>query len=202
MASRTEARHREIARRYRAKSRHRFSMAALRIAELRRLFAHRYNGTLPDDDAGRADAVIMAHHLARRPGDQRRRIVSWCETWAPWLQGDTLDQLIADVIDKPRRWKADTLAERLNLTDVERRRLRITTIGASDRSKADRMADRKARKREAERARRRARGAKPRKQYESTSAAATKPWLELGISRRTWYRNRATANDGTSAWTP
>jgi hypothetical protein len=190
MASRIEARRREIRRRYRAKNRERkLSMAALRIAELRRLFQARYGDELPDDDAGRADARLMAQHLARRPGDQRRRIVSWCETWAPWMPADELEQLIADVIDKPRKWRADTLAAKLNLTDAERRKHRITTIGAVDRTKAERLADRKQRKREAARARRQARGAKPRKQYESTSATATKPWLALGISRATWYRH-------------
>src|SRR5262249_52771963 len=107
----------------------------------------------------------------------------------PWMPADERARLTADVIARPRRWQSDTLARKLNLTDAERRRLRITTIGSVDRTKAERLADRKQRKREAERDRRRARGAQPRQQHESTSAAATKPWLALGISRATWYRH-------------
>jgi hypothetical protein len=184
MASRIDARRAEIKRRYARKRERRISMAALRIAELGRLFRARYGDELPDDNAGRADAAIMAHHLARRPGDQQRRIAAWAETWAPWMPADELDRLIADTIAKPRRWRADTLAERLNLIDAERRPLRITTIGAVDKTKAERAADRKERRRQADQARRRAQGAKPR----SESLARAKPWLALNISRATWYR--------------
>jgi hypothetical protein len=70
--------------------------------------------------------------------------------------------------------------------------LRITTIGAIDRTKDERQADRKQRKRQADRARRQrdrqARGVKPRIEYETNSLARTKPWLTAGVSRSTWYR--------------
>ena len=144
---------------------------------------------LTDDDSGRDDALTMAHHLARRPGDQQRRIASWIDLHAPWMAADELADLITAVLAKPLRWRADKLGARLNLTDADRRRLRITTIGAVDRTKAERIADRKQRKREAERARRRARGTRPRKQYEAASLSATKPWLAAGCSRATWYRH-------------
>jgi hypothetical protein len=64
----------------------------------------------------------MAHHLARRPGDARRRITAWCELQAPWMTAGELEQLSARVLAKPLRWRADKLAKRLNLTDAERRR--------------------------------------------------------------------------------
>jgi molybdopterin converting factor small subunit len=129
-------------------ARGRFSMAGLRCAELERLFAARYGHELPDDDAGRADVVIMLHHLARCAGDPRQRSTAWCAAHAPWLAAAAeLEAMLDDVIEKPRRWRADILAERLGLTAAERRRLRITSIGAIDQSKAERLADRKQRKR-------------------------------------------------------
>ena len=142
-------------------ARGRFSMAGLRCAELERLFAARYGHELPDDDAGRADVVIMLHHLARCAGDPRQRSTAWCAAHAPWLAAAAeLEAMLDDVIEKPRRWRADILAERLGLTAAERRRLRITSIGAIDQSKAERLADRKQRKRLASRERRRAQTAR------------------------------------------
>jgi hypothetical protein len=202
MASRVvQARHREIAHRYRrARKRPRLSMAALRIAELTRIFRARYGDQLPDDDAGRADAAIVAHHLTRRPGDPHRRIAAFLELCAPWMSADERDHLIADVIARPRRWKADTLAQRLNLTDAERRRLAITTIGSIDKTKAERLADRKARDRLRQQQRRRAKGAKPRAQYTGQSVTHVKPWQTMGISRAAWYRHRQQRSEtGASA---
>jgi hypothetical protein len=106
-----KAKRREIAIRYRQGKKPRpFSMAALRCAELNRLWADRYGAALPDDDAGRDDARITAHHLALMSGDQRYRIVSWTRIWAPWMQQDELSRLIDAVLTKPLRWRADKLA--------------------------------------------------------------------------------------------
>jgi hypothetical protein len=41
----------------------------LRRKELQRLFLFRWGPTLPDDDAGRDDATVMAHTIAQLPGD-------------------------------------------------------------------------------------------------------------------------------------
>src|SRR5436190_11087124 len=114
-AQRRAAKHAEIARRYEAKRRKRppVSMAALRVAELRRLFRARYGAELPDDDAGRADARLMAHHLAHRIGDPARRIVSWLASAAPWLDENARADLAAAIVAKPLRYRADTLAKRL-----------------------------------------------------------------------------------------
>jgi hypothetical protein len=136
------ARHAEIARRYDTKGeREPVSIAALRIAELRRLFTARYGCALPDDDAGRDDALIMCHHLAKRP-EAERRIASWLSLWTPWMAAGEVTAVITAVIAKPRRWRADRLAMRLHLTEAERCHLRITTIGAYDLLKAERIARR------------------------------------------------------------
>jgi hypothetical protein len=184
-----EGRHAEIALRYKPQQRERPSMAALRVADLRRLFVARYGHFLPDDDAGREDARIMAHCLARHPVDPRRRIAAWLELWAPWMISAEAGTLITTVMAKPLRWRADKLlAARLNLTEAERQRLGITTIGAIDLPKAERTKRRKHEARLRDQRRRRARGGKTRHEYEAKSLSRTKPWAALGISRRTWYR--------------
>ena len=190
MTSTADARQADIARRYDAKKRDRppVSIAALRISDLRRLFASRYGRILPDDDSGRDDAQIMAHHIARRAGDHRKLITAWLSLWAPWMPAAEVTSVITTVTTNPIRWRADKLAARLNLTEAERRLLRITTIGAVDMSKQERKQARRLRQRQRDRARRRRHGAKPRAEYEATSISKAKPWEALGISRRSWYR--------------
>jgi hypothetical protein len=182
-------RHAEIARRYDngKGERQPVSMAVLRIAELRRLLTARYGLVLTDDDAGRDDALVMAHHLAKRP-EAERRIPAWLSLWAPWMTSDEVADLTTMVIAKPLRWRADKLAIRLHLTEDERRRLRITTIGAIDLTKAERLARRRLHKRLYKEARRRHAGAKPRTEYEANSINRIKPWVVLGMSRASWYR--------------
>jgi hypothetical protein len=135
----------------------------------------------------------MAHHLAGVSGDQRSRVSSWLTVWAPWMPPEELARLIEAVISKPLRWRAETLAKRLNLTEVDRCRLRITTIGAVDMTKAEREAARKVRKRQAMREKRRTSGTKPRAEYLAQSTEQAKPWMADGISRRTWYRHQRKA---------
>jgi hypothetical protein len=182
------ARHAEIARRYETKAeREPVSMAVLRIAELRRLYLNRYGTVLPDDDAGRDDALIMAHHLAKRPNAERN-IGLWLGLWAPWMSEAEAEALIEQVLAKPLRWRADKLAARLNLNQAERQRLRIVTIGACDVLLAERMARRRAKGQARDEARRRRKGAKPRAIYEANSISRNKPWEAVGMSRASWYR--------------
>ncbi len=189
------ARHAEIKRRYKSKQVEKppISITALRVAELRRLFFARYGRTLPDDDSGRDDVLVMAHHLARRRGDARRLIRNWIELCAPWMPEGEAAELIDRVVALPIRWRADKLAQRVRLTDAERRRLRICTIGAVDVTRAERKLARRLRQRQRDRARRRARGARPRGEYEAASANRLEPWIAAGVSRRTWYRRRGTS---------
>jgi len=60
-------------------------------------------------------------------------------------------------------------------------------------SKEERERARRLRQRQRELARRRAQGTKSRAEYEANSLSRNKPWLALGISRRTWYRRRGTS---------
>jgi hypothetical protein len=179
----------KIARRRRRNGKQPFSMPAVRCAELNKLFRARYGLVLPDDDAGRADARIMAHHLAGMSGDPRRRINNWLGVHAPWLTGTERDKLLAEIQDRRRRWRGEKLAQLMRLTEVERRRLAITTIGSIDVTRAERAKRRKQAKRDAIAAARRASGTKPRKEWLAAhSLTRTKPWEALKMSRASWYR--------------
>jgi hypothetical protein len=168
-------RHAEIARRYTDQGERKpVSRAALRIAQLRRLFTARYGRTLPDDDAGRDDAFIMACHLVMRP-EADRRIPAWLSLWAPWMPQDEVRAFTTKIIAKPLRWRADTLGKRLSLIEAERSRLKITTIGAVDLTKEQRKARRRMRDRLIKEARRRSTGTKLRSAYEANSLTRTKP---------------------------
>jgi hypothetical protein len=161
----TRARHTEIARRYAWQARQRRKrhedkpdparlMTLIRMRELERIFARRYGRLLPDDDAGRDDLIVAAHHIAFLGGDVIEHIVDWARAWAPWMPSAEAERLAERVAAKPRKWTADTLAWRLRLSMAERTELGITTIGAFDVSKAEREVQRKQKRKEAERARR------------------------------------------------
>ena len=186
-----QADHHEVAKKYARKRKH-SAKTYRRICELEVVFADHYGAVLPDDDAGLDDVLVMAHHLAHldEPG---RRIAAWVRDWAPWHSDDRTAELIEVVLRKPLKWSADKLADRIGLDDATRTRLGITTIGAIDCKKAKRAALRRNRKNVARQARRLEAGAKP----HAASVEQMKPWITLGISRRTYYRRRANGTDGT-----
>jgi hypothetical protein len=195
VATQADARRAEINRERRRRP---ISILALRLAELNRLLTDRHGGeVLADDDAGREDAVIVAHHLAGCAGDQSKKIAAWIALRAPWMAAEEAEGIIAAAIAKPRRWRADTLAKRLNLTEADRRRLRIRTIGACDCTKENRAAacreKKRLRDRERGRQKRRAAGVKSRADYLASALTTIKPWMAEGISRRTWERRRRRA---------
>jgi hypothetical protein len=175
----------EAARRKRRKS---ASFAAIRAAELNLEFSDRYGGMLlPDDDGGQDDVHLALHHLAETTS-AKSRIRNWLRMRAPWFDDD---DAIARILENPRKYRADQLAAEIGLTAERRARLGITTIGAIDLPAKARKKLRKAKNVEYQRALRRKAGAKPRAEYEAQSAERAKPWLELGMSRATWFRRRA-----------
>lgn len=162
--------HAEIARRYarrdgRRRERRPFSMAALRIAEINRLYLDQYGPGLPDDDAGRDNAMVAVHHLAKLGDNPAGRIRSWLRVWAPWMPPEEAQALTCAALLRPLRWKADTLAARLGVTAERRTRLKIRTIGAIDQTKEERAELQRQRRRLAAQARRRAKGARSRDEY-------------------------------------
>ncbi len=146
-------RRKEIARRYswmaeqrRGRLSHDQKICLIRMRELERIYEARYGRCLPDDDAGRDAAEIMAHHIAHRRGEVSAHIRNWLRMWAPWMSGADVAALIARVSAGPLKFTADQLGVHLRLTMKERTDLRITTIGCHDFTKAERAELRKTKK--------------------------------------------------------
>lgn len=136
-------------------------LAALRMRCFAKYLRDRYGVELPDDDAGRDEIEVAASHLASL-AHPKGRIEKWLGLWAPWISVREQQDVIAKAITEQKHWTADQLAWRLGLTDADRTRLGITTIGAIDCSKAERKARRRQKQRDRMLKLRRSRGAKPR----------------------------------------
>jgi hypothetical protein len=184
--------HQKIARKYsRRKPTHGRrcpAIVAFRIRDLQTFVGDRYGATMPDDDSGLDDFIVLAQHVARL-GDPRA-LRACAARWCPWLTDDAYDVIVAEINASPRRWTADSLARRIGLDDATRTRLGITTIGAIDCSKVQRSNRRRKRNNAAKRT-----------GSHATSAERTKPWLALGFSRRTYYRKLANGTFGTDSGT-
>jgi hypothetical protein len=78
----------------------------------------------------------------------------------------------------------------LEITADERWRCSITTMDPIDETRAERRSLQRQSDRERKERERRAKGVTPRAEWEAKSLSRMKPWLALGISRRTWERRR------------
>jgi hypothetical protein len=76
----------------------------------------------------------------------------------------------------------------IGLTKEQRRNLDIRLIYAIDETAEERVALKLERRRRRKRDAARAKGSVPRAEYEADSAERNKPWVKLGMSRRSWYR--------------
>jgi hypothetical protein len=189
------ARKREIAQRYARKERQArqpFTLAAVRVAELTRLYESRWPAReLPDDDDGETALRILVNHIGHLR-DAPRRISRCIAYWAPWLGLASHERLITAAVEKPLRYRADKLAWKLKVTAAERDELGLRTIGAIDQTRQQRQAIAKVRRRERAKERRAEQGAMKRADYEANSVNRAKPWIAEGISRATWFRRRET----------
>jgi hypothetical protein len=181
-----QARHREIELRYRRRKIKGSPKVHYRLRDLEVLYTDRFGERqLPNDPDGYDALFVMANHLAFQNGPVRR-IMSWVRQWAPWHSQEETERLIDQVLDRTVTWKADALADRLRVDYDTRMRLKIRTIGATDKKKRARTLLRKKRAAERHRIRRAKIGTKPRK----ISIEQRTPWIDLGISRSTYFRNR------------
>lgn len=169
-------------------------MTVLRTREVRRVLQQRYErhgGLIPDDDAGRDDlAILLSYVVEINPVDAIRRAAMLAREYAPWLSQDDAMHMAEHALRNPIRLSADDLAQRLGVTDAMRTELRLTTIGATDVSKAERAERRRQRNKERTQASRRKKGVKPRAEHLANSLSSSKPWELEGISRATWYRRK------------
>lgn len=131
------------------------SMAAIRLAELTRWLHDTYGAGVelePGTDAVMI-AEIFAHHMAALANSERR-ISQWLAFYAPSIPPLEQERLIGNALGKPIHWSADKLGWKIKLTDEQRSRLKIRTIGAAGVSKEQRAERRRIAKVERERARR------------------------------------------------
>ncbi|MDO8596405.1 MAG: hypothetical protein Q7R45_07260 [Sulfuricaulis sp.] len=167
------------------------TQAAIRIGELTRLFDDRWGRVhIPEGNDGYQAARIMVHHIGHLRRDVPRRISAWLQCCTPWMDLAERENLIRDVEECPIKWTADKLAWKLRVNEATRSRLRLTTIGAIDFTKAQRAARRAERKRVNRQASRRAAGTRPRAEYLAGLPKSRQLWVEAGISRATWYRRQ------------
>jgi hypothetical protein len=174
----------------RVDKKHKGPPPSLRIAHIRKWLQVRYGHVLPNNDAGRDAAFVMCCHLANG-ADAPKRIRNWLSLATPWMMLPEREKLLANAVVHPYRWSADKIAHKLGgVTDADRHRYGLWTLGAVDVSKEERETQRRERDRLRKMTRRRKDGATPRAEYEANSLSKTKPWIALGMSRATYYRRR------------
>lgn len=135
-------------------------MAAIRIAELMRWLEDTFGAGVELEPSAQAETIIriFAHHFLCLPSGPRR-LSDWYRTYCPWLALRDREYLISEATHCPLKWSADKLAWKLRLTDEQRGRLKITTIGAIDCNKDQRKERDRKRRAEREKARRAAKRA-------------------------------------------
>ncbi|MEZ5781840.1 MAG: hypothetical protein R3D70_09445 [Rhizobiaceae bacterium] len=182
-----------------------FSKHILRLREIERIIEARHGLMVPETDDGdlyiEAAAFAINAHCNARSGDLDTILTGWCNRWAPWAL-PRAGVVIRPILIKLRRRKhdlrADDAAKLLQVIYAERQMLSLCTIGACDIDRALRRNMARNRKRKLDRERQAAirniEGRQVRESYLAANALSRlKPWVDLNISRRTWYRRFGTS---------
>lgn len=128
-------------------------MAAIRIAELKRWLGDIVGDGVELDASKWSEDVarIFVHHFVVL-ADGNRRAAEWLGIYCPWIETRDREYMITEANHCPLKWSADKLAWKIRLTDEQRSRLKITTIGAMGITKEQRAQLRKAKRAELMRA--------------------------------------------------
>ena len=176
-----------------------FSRNRLRRRDIEKIIDDRH-GIVPETDDADIYLIAAATCFGRITRESGKRpthevFAIWCEKWAPHFGDAEQADILDHALDNHSLRADDDWGRLLRLSDAERTRLGITTIGSYDVDRKARVKRSAARKREQKRLRtaekRRANGAIPRDVYEAQSLARTKPWESMGISQRTYMRRKA-----------
>jgi hypothetical protein len=124
-------------------------MAAIRIAELRRWLGDIIGGGIELDPSKWSEDVarVFVHHFVVL-ADGNRKASDWLATYCPWIETRDREYMITEANHCPLKWSADKLGWKIRLTDEQRSRLKITTIGAMGITKEQRAQRRKAKRAE------------------------------------------------------
>lgn len=127
-------------------------MAAIRISELTKWMHERFGAGVELEPSDQAETIIriFAHHFLCLPHGPRR-VSSWFDRYCPWLSLRDREYLISEATHSPLKWSADKLAWKLRISDEQRSRLKLKTIGAFDCNKEQRAQRRKAKQAELQR---------------------------------------------------
>lgn len=165
-----------------------FSKGLQRLREIERLIHHRFHGPIPPSHLG----VKFVKEAAYSKADIC--VHDWCRKWAAWADYELIETAVRIAAGRDNRSQMDIVGKRLEVTLIERRSLSLKSIGSEEQTRAEREASQVARKKKYDadrRARiRRVAGCKSRMDYEAGSLSQKEPWVPLGISRRTWERQR------------
>jgi hypothetical protein len=171
-------------------------MAYLRLAEIQRLIRHRHDGPCDTDDGSiylkAALPCLLNVNAGSIAPENLDAVLAWQAVWTPRVPEVEAREMVEDLWRRAHareriHLKADAVARLLGVRMAERACIGLCTIGATDKTKAERTAMRKAAKAERERKRREKAGATP----HARSKTALKPWEDAGISRASWYRQKA-----------
>jgi hypothetical protein len=166
-------------------------IAVKRVAVLERYLELRYGRTLPDDDAGREDLVILLNHIAQNPIDPQGKMRRSIHSWAPWMAPDERQELVERIAAKPRRYRAGTLGKRLRLTEEEHEIIGAETVHPFTWSDAYVRERDRATRRERKRAERAAKSSGRPRGRPKKPEGSEQPWVALGIGRATYFRRKA-----------
>lgn len=118
------------------------------------------------------------------PKNPQVSVRRWCLKWAPWLTKAELDAMVSRTATSNKRWSIDQCATVLEVSLEDHMRLKLRHIGANDDPSYDLRREMKLIDDRARQAKKRlVKGATPR----AKALSNAKPWVELGISRATWY---------------
>jgi hypothetical protein len=148
----------------------------------------RYGPEFPETDDAKDDLILLLRLTAVSEHAAPEKMQHIVDLYAPWAKAEAQPWIDDFLSDDPRRVWLDgkELGQRLPLKNALRERLKVWRIIPADMT-ADRLADqRKAKDRARKRNKRRSRA-----DYLAASINTRKPWIALGISRRTYFRRVA-----------
>ena len=121
------------------------AMAAIRLAELTRWMDDTFGAGVELEPSTRSEDIVrfFVHHFPPLR-DGTRRAADWIQTYAPWIGRRDREAMISEAAQCQIFWSSDKLGWKVGLTEEQRSRLKITTIGAIGVTKEQRAANRKA----------------------------------------------------------
>ena len=169
---------------------------------MRRNRQQRYGFALPYNDTGRSCLYELLLVESLNPKATDNLLMNTFATVAPWMKANEANTLIEHInrIPPKERWRSpEQLGKILHVTNEDRERLKLWAIQPCDMTSDELEEQRKAKRRGWQQRRRQKRGAATRAKYLAThTTSQTKPWLDAGVSRATWYRQQRETSGETT----